>query len=206
MEIIRLSEDTFDTALSRARDVLKKGGIVLYPTDTLYGLAVDALNRPALATLRELKGREKKKPISIVLMDMTAVEKHTELHEKGRELIQRHLPGALTLVVPGRSHLPDELMLNGQVGVRIPDEDFARALAHALDGPITATSANRSGFQTLATVQEILSQFGQFSHLIDMVIDAGERAGGTPSTVVTFIDGTPYILREGAISREELGL
>lgn len=205
MEIIRLDDENFAKTLKRATDILKRGGIVLYPTDTLYGLAVDALNRPALEKLRLLKGREKKKPISIVVPDVTDIETHAQLHQAARPLVERHLPGALTLVLPGRKHIPDELMLNGQIGIRIPDEAFARELARSLKRPVTATSANLAGLPTPSSVHAIIAQLGMGAHHVDLVIDAGERGGGTPSTVITFVNETPYILREGAISREELG-
>ena len=206
MEIIRLDDGNFDAALARATAILKRGGIVLYPTDTLYGLAVDALNRPALEKLRELKGREKKKPISIVVPDAADIERHADLHPAARPLVDRHLPGALTVVLPGLKHLPSELMLNGQIGVRVPNELFAREMARSLKRPVTATSANLSGLTTPSTVHAIIAQLGMGAQHVDLVIDAGERAGGTPSTVITFIGETPYILREGAIGRGELGL
>ncbi len=206
MEIIQLDEGNFENSLRRATDILKRGGIVLYPTDTLYGLAVDAFNRPALEKLRLLKGREKKKPISIVVPEVSDIERHARLHAGARTLIEKHLPGALTLVLPGLKHLPEELMLDGQIGIRIPDEPFARELARSLKRPVTATSANLAGFTTPPNMHAIISQLGMAAQHIDLVIDAGERGGGIPSTVVTFINGQPYVIREGAVTREALGI
>ncbi|MDB5195062.1 MAG: hypothetical protein JWO84_246 [Parcubacteria group bacterium] len=206
MEIIALDDENAGKAMKRAVEILKRGGIVLYPTDTVYGLAVDALNRPALARLKELKGREKKKPISIIVPAVGDIEVHADFHASAKPFAERHLPGALTLVLPGRKHLPEELMLNGQVGIRIPADPFGRSVAEALGRPITATSANRAGQVTPAHARDMLRHFGQFAPYIDLIIDAGERGGGVPSTVITFIKGVPYILREGALSRAELGL
>ncbi len=205
MEIIRLTDKNQDGALKRSVEILSRGGIVLYPTDTLYGLAVDAQNRLALERLRGLKGRERKKPISIVVPDVSDIETHAELHPEARTLVESHLPGALTLVLTGKSHIPEELMLNGQIGIRVPNDSFARGLAKTFGRPITATSANRAGLLTPATPELIIEQFGPQVEHIDLVIDAGERAGEIGSTVVMFKEGIPYVLREGAISREALG-
>jgi L-threonylcarbamoyladenylate synthase len=205
MEIIRLSDELMREALERARDVLARGGIVLYPTDTLYGLAVDAHNPAALSRLRLLKGRETKKPISIVAHSVEALDEYVAWNAVAKELAERHLPGALTLVLPARPGVPEGVQLIGHVGVRVPNDTFSQRLAHLFGGMFTATSANRSGEQTLASIDQILRQFGPRISEIDLVIDAGERAGGIGSTVVTFRDGKPYILREGIIPREELG-
>ena len=206
MEIIRLSDETMKSALLQSRDVLARGGIVLYPTDTLYGLAVDAGNPTALARLRTLKGRETKKPISIVAKSVEALDSYVSWNPIARALAEKHLPGALTLVLPAREIVPNDIQLIGAVGVRVPDDVFSRALATLYGGIFTATSANRSGLATERTPHDILMQFGSRIVDIDLVIDAGERAGGIGSTVVTFRDGTPYIQREGLISREELGI
>ncbi len=205
MEIIRLTEERMREAIERARDVLARGGIVLYPTDTLYGLAVDAHNPSALTRLRLLKGRETKKPVSIVAHSVEALDAYVTWNEIAKELANRHLPGALTLVLPARSGVPENVQLIGQVGVRVPNDVFSRALATVYGGVFTATSANRSGETTPATVHEILMQFGPRITEIDLVIDDGERSGGIGSTVVTFRDGKPYMLREGLISKDELG-
>lgn len=190
-------------AVRRAAEVLKKGGIVLYPTDTLYGLAVDAFNRSALERLRELKGREKKKPISIVVPDIDGIEAHAEMDSVAQHFAKRYLPGALTLVLPAKGHVPAELMLNGAIGVRVPDDAFALSLARSF-GPFTATSANRAGFPTPKTPHAIIEQFGPLAMQIDLIIDAGERAGAPGSTVMAFRNGEAVVLREGKISREEL--
>lgn len=205
MEIIRLTEERMRSALERARDVLARGGIVLYPTDTLYGLAVDAHNPGALARLRLLKGRETKKPISIVAHSVEALDAYVTWNDIARDLAARHLPGGLTLVLPARPAVPLDVQLIGQVGVRVPEDVFSRALATIYGGVFTATSANRSGETTQGTVNDILTQFGPRITEIDLVIDDGERAGGIGSTVVTFRNGTPYVVREGVISREQLG-
>ncbi len=185
--------------------MLRAGGIVLFPTDTLYGLAVDALNEEALARLKVLKGREKKKPVSVIVPSLADMEEHVLLPPEARRIAEAHLPGALTLVLPARAHVPESVTLNGALGVRIPDDPFALALARAFAGPFTATSANKAGHVTPISAMDVITHFGPDAIGIDLIIDDGERAGGNPSTVVTFVDGVPYIIREGVLSRETLG-
>lgn len=206
MQIISLNDSNRREAVAKTVEVLKRGGIVMYPTDTLYGLAVDATNSKALASLRELKGREKKKPISILLPTVEALADYIEWNPVARKLADKFLPGPLTLVLPARKHVLPELQLLGMVGVRVPRDSFAHDVAVAFKKPYTATSANRSGLPTPSTVEAILAQFGSLIHELDLVIDDGPRGAGKGSTVVTFKDEKAYLLREGTLSRSELGL
>lgn len=204
MEILRLTEVNIEQAAQKAALVLKKGGVVLFPTDTLYGLAVDATNPKALAKLRELKGREKKKPISVILSDVASIATYAEMNDAARSLAERFLPGALTLVMKATKHIPEELQLNGAIGIRIPDDSFCLALARAYGKPYTATSANKAGRETPAIIREVLTQFGHEVNDIALAIDDGDRNGKKPSTVVTTVNGVPYVLREGAIPSSEI--
>ncbi len=206
MKFIRVAEVGVEMAAKEAARVLCSGGIVLYPTDTLYGLGVDALNPIAIEKLRHLKGREKKKPMSIIVPDIATLQTYANLSDEASALAHKHLPGALTLVLPAKPPIPASLTLHGTIGVRIPNDPFALALAKVFGGPYTATSANRAGHPTQSTSMEIISHFGHASHGIDLVIDDGPRAAGVPSTVVRCTDNTPVVLREGALSREELGI
>lgn len=203
MEVLRLGEESIAIAAQKAAAVLVSGGIVLYPTDTLYGLAVDATNADALARLRDLKGREKDKPISIVVPSVGMIEEYAELIERTRTLAEKHLPGALTLVLRAKDTIPTELTKDGSIGIRIPNDPFCLALAQAFQKPFTATSANVSGEETLDTVGAILAQFGEKASMIALAIDDGPRAGGIPSTIV---NEKMHVLREGAIPREALRL
>lgn len=205
MEFVRLSKENFDRTVKQAAGVLAKGGIVIYPTDTIYGMAVDALNRPALEHLREVKGREKKKPISIVVPDVESIEAYAETDTSSRFYAKHYLPGALTLVMRGKPVVPPELMLNGDVGIRIPNDEFTLALARAYKHPFTATSANRAGLPTFSNPHDIIRQFGALAHELDLIVDDGPREG-KGSTVLTFKGGDPFVLREGTLSKKDLGL
>lgn len=206
MELIKLDGKNLKETAKKAAAALAKGGIVIYPTDTVYGIGVSALDTGAIERLKELKGREKKRPISIIVPDVHHVEEWAEFTPLARKFAEAHLPGALTLVMPARKHIPDSLTLNGAIGVRIPDEPFCLELAKAFGKPYTTTSANKTGMGTPRSADEVMHHFSQDLHKIALIIDGGERSNPNPSTVVSCITETPYVLREGALSREQLGL
>ncbi len=206
MEIVKVEELGIDAAAARAADVISKGGIVAYPTDTLYGLGVNALDADALRRLKELKGREEGKPISIMVPSAEAISWHAELTPGARVLAEKFLPGPLTLVVPAKDHLPKELAPDGTVGIRVPDDAFTRAFSAMSEYPITSTSANLAGMETPHTVRDLLAHFGPKMGDIDLYIDDGPRSGGVGSTVVSCLSTLPVLLREGAISKKDLGL
>lgn len=206
MEILRVSEVGIDAAAAKAAAVIALGGVVVYPTDTLYGIGVNALDPEALKRMRSLKAREGKKPVSILVPTYEAIEWHAVMLPSARPIASRFFPGALTVVLPARTHLPKEVTHNGSIGIRIPDDAFSRALSMMSEYPITATSANLAGEHTPETVQDIILHFGPRIADIDLFIDDGPRKSEPASTVVSFTGDEPVVLREGAISREELGL
>ncbi len=203
MEIIRLTETDLDTAVRRTTEVLTQGGIVLYPTDTTYGLGVDATNQEALKRLKQLKGRDAAKPISILVKDRDMIRTYGIMNEQAQSLIARFLPGPLTLVLGATDKVLKELNALGEIGVRIPNEPFCTLLMQRYPNPVTATSANIAGREAERNIDQILSQFGPAQEEIALVIDAGER-GNASSTVVSCVSDIPVILREGALTKEEL--
>lgn len=206
MELIRLDGNNLQKAAKKAADVLKKGGIILYPTDTVYGLGVAAHNLMAIERLRSLKGRERKRPISVIVPDAASIEKYATLTPLAEKFALEHLPGPLTLVVPANATMPGALTLNGAIGMRVPNEPFCLALAKEFGKPYTTTSANMAGLATPNNVEDILQHFRMNIHEIDLVIDGGARLNPNPSTVVSCVGDTPYVLREGMLSRAQLGL
>ena len=205
MEILKLVEVGIPAAASAAAGVLRGGGIVLYPTDTLYGLGVDATNSEAISRLIAIKGREEGKPISILVANIEAASPYAHVTDTSREFAKKRLPGALTLVLPSKNSLPSEISQNGLVGIRISAHPFAAALTALFGRPITATSANRAGENPPPFPRDILLPFGSAMKDIALVIDDGP-AQSIPSTVISFASDTPQILREGAVSRISLGL
>lgn len=206
MKILRIADVGHQHAVEEAARVLQAGGIVLYPTDTLYGFGVDIRNSEAVERLLLLKGRERKKPISVIVPSVAVMHEHAVLHERAEALAQTHLPGALTLVLAAREHIPESITLNGALGLRIPDDTVVLALAKAFNAPFTATSANLSGHPTAHVVMDIIINMGPSADLIDLVLDDGPRSGGVPSTVVLYTGETPLVLRDGALSRADLGI
>jgi L-threonylcarbamoyladenylate synthase len=206
MEIVRAAEVGHEAAARKAAAVLAAGGIIIYPTDTLYGIGADALNPAALERVRRLKARDPKKPLSILVADYAAMDAHGDVSDEARALAERFLPGALTLIIPAKPHLPKDVTHNDAVGMRIPDDPFTRALAAAYPNPVTATSANMAGTTTPETADVMAAHFGANIAYVDLIVDDGPRAGGTPSTVVVFIEGRLHVIREGAISKTELGI
>jgi L-threonylcarbamoyladenylate synthase len=191
-------------AHARAAEVVARGGVIAFRTDTFYGLGADPFNRAALRRIKELKGREEGKPILVVISDEWEVERFiAEQTPVFRELRARHWPGALTLVARARSVVPEELTAGtGTVGVRLPDDDEARALVRACGGALTATSANLAGGPPARTAAEVAAYFPA----LDLIIDGGPARCDQPSTVVEASGAAPRLIREGAIPRSALEL
>jgi len=175
--------------------------IILYPTDTVYGLAVDATSVEEIRQLRSLKGgtelMDKKYLVAVDGLDMVrGIAKVTPLAEK---LAQSFWPGALSLILES-TVFPDELTCGtGTIAVRMPDHPVALALVKEFGRPITSTSANITGMPTLATPAEILAQFGERASMIGRVIDVGVLPASKPSTIIDARGDTPIVIREGAI-------
>lgn len=207
MKILRIGEVGLEHVTQEAARVLSEGGIVLYPTETMYGLGVDATNPQALRGLYHLKNRDLHKTALIAVGSPADIERYGVMNTTAHALAERFLPGSLTLVLPATERALEGIIRDdGTVGVRVPSDPFCVALATQFKGAYTSTSANISALPPAGSVQDILAQFGESAFAISLVIDDGERSQGTPSTIVSCVTETPVILREGALSREELGL
>lgn len=179
--------------------------IILYPTDTIYGLGVDATDAEAVTRLRLLKGRDDKKPISIAVSGIEMMDEYADVTPLARRLAERFLPGKLTIVLNAKANLPAELTAgSGTVGVRIPKHMLVMKLIEELGKPITATSANVSDMEPEKTPELILKQFGEKAPWITKVYDLGELPESAPSTVVDARGENPIIVREGAITGEDI--
>ncbi len=207
MEIAHLDKGLGECVL-KASGVLRTGGVIIYPTDTLYGLGADALSDEAVAKIYAIKGRDGGKPMHAVFSDLKMVEEYAEVNDAARKLAERFLPGALTLVLKKKPAFNTGIVRDMEtIGVRIPDNEFCLELARTYGKPFTATSANKSGDVTEASVEKILSQLGESARLVDLAIDSAVFPMRPPTTVVSVVSGAPSILREGAISSEDvLGL
>ena len=183
--------------------LLRQGGIVAYPTDTVYGLGASMTNRQAVERIYEVKQRPLDMALPLLVADISQIEKLAEtLSEVAFKLINAFLPGALTIVLPASSSVPEIITAEETtVAVRIPDHPVPIALIEGIGEPLVGTSANVSGRSSPLTAGEVFEQLGED---VDLIIDDGEPCPGTASTIVDVTGEVPVILREGAISGEEI--
>ena len=200
METIILSTDK-DNSIPRALDVLKRGGLVAFPTDTVYGVGALAFDEKAVESIYAAKDRPVEKAIPILIGGPEDLGKVTaEVPPIAAKLAARFWPGPLTLVIPKHPNLPEVVSASPTVGVRVPDHPVARALLRAA-GPMAVTSANISGGDSPKNAEEVSRQL---NGRIPLILDGGETPGGVPSTVVNCLGTEPAILREGPVTLEDI--
>lgn len=206
MKIIRVHPFYPDPqVLSYAVDVLRNGGVVVHPTDTCYGLAVDIANQEAVKRLFAIKKMSEDKPVSIIIHDKAALEQLVHLNELAVSLIEKHWPGPLTVVLQRKSGLPEYFNKGHEtVGIRHPECNYSLSLVKGLGSFISTTSANLSGGQNPYSLDDILREFGERELKPDLILDAGELPKVSPSTIVSLVNGSCKILRQGDLKIEIL--
>jgi L-threonylcarbamoyladenylate synthase len=191
--------------IARAAEILRAGGLVVFPTETVYGLGCDAANPRAVARVFEAKGRPRFNPLIAHVSGLAEAERHAALHPKARALADAFWPGPLTLVAPRRAESGvSELACAGlsTIALRAPAHPMARSLLAAFGGPIAAPSANRSGHVSATTAQHARDDLGE---VVDLVLDGGPCRLGLESTIVAVDEqGRATLLRPGAIPREAI--
>ena len=193
MVLRRVTPDNRDAIVTEAVTILAKGGLVVMPTDTVYGVAAHPDNQKALANLYRLKRRQMSKPIALLLADGATIETlGGRLSQASRRLADNFWPGALTLVIACR---------DGREGVRVPDHTFARQILAASGGALRVSSVNFAGGPPALTAQQALESIGGE---VDLVIDDGTSYGNMASTVVADDGGKLSLLRAGAISERKI--
>ncbi|OGL46372.1 MAG: threonylcarbamoyl-AMP synthase [Candidatus Schekmanbacteria bacterium RBG_16_38_11] len=187
--------------LMKAEEVLRKGGVIAYPTDTVYGLGVNALNEEAVRKVFSLKKRDESKPLLLVVSEEFNLKKIiTEVSPQALKLIKTFWPGPLTIIFKANNKLSPLLTGGtGKIGVRAPDNLIALKLLSLCRFPITSTSANPSGMEEAKTAEEVKNYF---SKKIDLIIDGGKCQKALPSTIVEIEKGEIKVLRKGMISEE----
>jgi L-threonylcarbamoyladenylate synthase len=189
-------------SIMRAVELLRGGGVIAFPTDTVYGIGAHGLLNDAVEKIYVIKGRPAEKAIPLLLASADEVERVArEVPPIARTLMQRFWPGALTLVLKKQAHLPPAVTTTDTVAVRVPDHPVVRALIRALGAPLAATSANKSGQPELLDAQAIANVLGD---QLDLILDGGRCEGGVPSTVVDVSAEPLKILRVGAIAEEAI--
>ncbi|MCL5429833.1 MAG: L-threonylcarbamoyladenylate synthase [Chloroflexi bacterium] len=186
--------------LTKAVAVLDKGGVVAFPTDTVYGVGVRAFDATGIERLYAIKEREKTKAVAVLIAERGQLSQIAEANKPAKKLASRFWPGPLTLVLTRQPDLPEVLTQGPTVGVRVPDHAVARALLAAA-GPMAVTSANLSGRENTLNAGEVLEQL---DGRIELIIDGGQTPGDQPSTVVDLTGEKPMVLRAGPVSEAEI--
>ena len=197
-EILKPTEEN----LFRAADLIRAGELVAFPTETVYGLGADGLNKSAREKIYLAKGRPSEKPLTLHVANLEQVERVAKISVTAEKLFKKFCPGPLTIILPKNKNLPD-FVTNGleSVGIRFPDNEIALKLIKFSDCPIAAPSANISGENPPKNAQEVLKNLGG---KIKIILDGGECKFGISSTIIDLTFDTPKILREGAISADIL--
>ena len=189
--------------IQKGADIILKGEVVAYPTETIYGLGADVFNRKAVKKIYDLKARDYGLPISILVSNMEMLrELVTDVPDRVKMLMRRFWPGPLTILFQANDSFPKSLLTNtGKIGVRASSHPIVAALVSHVGRPITTTSANLSGFPPSLNIKHVQKYFGD--HL-PCIIDGGECEPSRGSTVVDVTEETMRIIRDGAIPAEEV--
>lgn len=180
--------------IKKAVECLKDGGVIVYPTDTVYGLGCDIMSKHAVERIIRIKGRDPKKPMSFVCADLTHISRFARVSNVAYRILKRFLPGPYTFVLEANSEVPKMLLTKQKtVGIRIPDHAISNALVRELGNPILSTSANLTGSEPLTDPREIQEVLGKH---VDLIFDCGVLAS-EPSTVISLVGDEVLVLREG---------
>ncbi len=198
MKIIKVSKNPQQKIIKQAADCLKSGGLVIYPTETVYGAGVDAANKQAVDKLLAYKARREGKPLSIAVNSKKMADDYVELNKQAENFYQKFLPGPYTIISKSKDKLPSGVASEfGTLGIRWPDHELVLKIVDKLGKPITSTSANASGKKRPYTIADILDHLSdKQKKLIDLIIDAGRLKKNPPSTVIDTTFSTPVTVRQ----------
>ncbi|MFC1701054.1 L-threonylcarbamoyladenylate synthase [Patescibacteria group bacterium] len=191
--------------ISEIVDILNRGGSIIYPTDTVYGLGTNALREYCIQRLFKIKKRPCCKPVPIIVRDIEMAKKFAFVDKKIEKALMQVWPGPVTVVLTKRKDIP-EILTGGRmtIGLRIPDCEFIKLLMDKLDYPITATSANFSGEPPIRHSIEIIKNFDKTYQHPDLFVDSGDLLDVSPSTVLDLTGAKPKILRVGPVNKKDL--
>jgi len=205
MRIVDVRKISSGEILQVVLEVFSRGGLVVYPTETTYGIGADATNQQAVDKLLQYKKKRQGKPLSIAVANQEMAEQYVELNSTARNLYKTFLPGPVTIISKGKKKVARGVESEfGTLGVRMPNYSLVLEIVKAFGKPITATSANASYQKRPYSVQDILDNISEKQKsLIDLVLDAGELPRNDPSTVIDTTLDEPSVLRQGIISFKE---
>lgn len=200
---IDLKNDLNYDKLKEPAKIIREGGIVIFPTETVYGIGTNGLNEKAIKRLYEVKQRPINKPITLLVSDIEMINKIAKnITKLEYDLMNTFFPGPLTIILQKKDIIPDILTANGNtIGIRMPSGKIARKLIKYAGIPIATPSANISGKPSGTNIKDIKKDF---EGKVDCFIDNGESKLGIPSTIVKVVNNVPHILRKGSISEEEI--
>ena len=181
--------------IERIVEILSRGGVIAYPTDTTYGIGCSIFSRKGIERIYQIKQREKKKPFSFICADLSEIARYARVSNYAYKVMKRHLPGPYTFVLDATSLVPDLLITRQKtVGIRIPAHKVCLAIVKELGHPIVTTSANRSGEEPIGDPSLVEDELGK---QLDLVVDGGVLSADV-SSVVSLIGDIPMVLRAGA--------
>ncbi len=201
MQVLQVDPKNPQTeVIEKAAKVLQLGGLVVYPTETLYGLGANIMDLGAIQRVFEVKGRFHNKPISVAFRNVEHAEKYVQFNKTAHKLAELFLPGPLTIILPAKINL-GEMFGGDKIAVRISGSKVVQAILEKTKFPITATSANISGKADPICAQDSIDQIGE---KVDLILDSGKCEHSMPSTVVDLSEGKVVVLREGVIPKSRI--
>ncbi|MBI1888601.1 MAG: threonylcarbamoyl-AMP synthase [Candidatus Spechtbacteria bacterium] len=205
MKVVFLTENNQNEVIREAVDVLAKGGSIVYPTDTVYGLGVNPFDDFAVRRLFRIKKRPSGKPVPLMVKSIAMAKKLAYLDERKEKILQSLWPGAVNVVLYARDLVSPPISAHTKtVALRIPANDFCIALLRAVNCPLTSTSANISGEDAASDAKKITQRFKEEIYMPDLVIDAGKLEVSQPSTVLDLTGSKPRVLRAGPVKAKDL--
>ncbi len=202
-----LNQYSEHTALQDLATQFRQGSVLVYPTDTIYGLGGRADDRDVIDRVFRIKARDRSKPLSVVVANMDMLSTATDPSDSHHAFLARLFPAKVTVILPKTNYLPDELVHNepeNGLAVRIPDDLFLRRLVDKISVPLISTSANPSGEKPPHTWDELQQTWGGFSENPDGLVYREDQVSPQPSTIIDLRDNVPVIIREGSVPAAEL--
>ncbi len=200
-QMIKLFLSTYASVLVESSRVVRNGSVLIYPTDTIYGIGGDATNVSVVEKVYSIKERERGKPLLVLMNSLQMVERFVdEISPAARELVKKYWPGPVTFIFRANKNFPKELTAGtGTIGIRIPRHEFCSDLIAAAGVPIISTSANLSG---IAGGEKIKNIIEEFNGKVELIVDDGDAESQIPSTVVDVTGEKPHVVRAGAVEIE----
>src|SRR5680860_91017 len=199
LDNIKIVEKVADVAA----EVLQSGGVLIYPTDTIYGIGGNAFDEVVIDKIMNIKNREREKPLLVFVKDIKAARRIACIDSVVEKILNNIWPGPITVVLRKKDILPDSLTGNGEtIAVRIPDDEFVAKLLEKVDFPIIATSANISGENNLFEAEDIIEKFSGRKVQPDLFVNAGKIENKQASTIIDLTTPAPRIIRMGIVGKE----